>query len=136
MATIDSKRAVNPKKKVFPHIPRPGIYCLDVFLCYICIVPIPLIQEQVGGSRELLLPSCLGNKATIQFKAKGVPKHLLKISLDGGGGLAFLFAGQDITWKSKNRISCRGGRGGGGGNHCFCISCSLSKPCACHSFNY
>lgn len=26
-------------------------------------------------------------KATIQFKAKGVPKYLPKISLDGGGGL-------------------------------------------------
>lgn len=40
-------------------------------------------------------------KATIQFKAKGVPKYLPKISLDGGGGLfAFGFyflQGRDIT---------------------------------------
>lgn len=40
-------------------------------------------------------------KATIQFKAKGVPKYLPKISLDGGGGLfgvfCFFLQGRDIT---------------------------------------
>lgn len=128
------KKGCEPKEKgpsvTFPHIPRAGIYCLHVFLCPSCMVPIPLIQRTGGWvPAAAFIP---GNKATIQ--SKRCSKHLLKVSLDGGGGLSFLFAGQDITWKSKNRISCRGGRGGGG-NHCFCISCSLSKACACHSFN-
>lgn len=68
-------------------------------------------------------------KATIQFKAKGVPKYLPKISLDGGGGLfAFGFyflQGRDITWKTRNRIKCRGRRGGGNRSQAFRVSCSL-----------
>lgn len=119
----------------YPHT-RAGIYYLHIFWRSICIAN-TWFREHVWGSCCCLRTHEI--KQRFSSKPKVFPKHLPKISLDGGGGLiwflVFCLQGREITWKTRNRINCRGRRGGGNCSQAFRVSCSLSKPCARHRFN-